>query len=57
MAISRRFDKKSPTQNPVSFFECEQHGGKHGKPTSVPDKLKSGAMREKIMGRSDLAKK
>lgn len=56
MAVSRSSSKKAPTQNPVAFFECEQQGGKHGKPTSIPDVLKSGAMREKIHGRKNLSK-
>ena len=56
MAVSRSHSKKEPSQNPVSFFECQQQGGTHGKPTRVPDKLKSGTMREKIYGRKDLSK-
>lgn len=56
MAISRNMPKKSPTQNPVDFFECKQQGGTHGSPTRVPDVLKSGKMREHIHGRKALSK-
>jgi hypothetical protein len=55
MAISKSHAKKSPSQNPVDFYELKQSGGAEGKnPAKVPDKLKSGAMREKIYGRKDL---
>ncbi len=57
MAISKEHAKKSPTQNPTSFFKMEQQGGSQGKPTSVPDKLSGGPMREPLMGRSELSKK
>jgi hypothetical protein len=50
MPISRSHEKKSPSQNPVDFFKCQQQGGEYGKPMSVPDVLKGGPMREKIMG-------
>jgi len=56
MAVTRKMDKKAPTQNPVSFFECEQQGGTHGKPTRIPDVLKSGKMREEVYGRKTLSK-
>lgn len=56
MAVSRSFSKKAPSQQPVDFFECKQQGGTHGKPTKVGDKLRSGAQREKIYGRSNLGK-
>ena len=67
MAISRKIDKKAPSQNPHAFFACEQHGGMHGKPSRVPDRLGSGTMgtdgtgpgkklREPIYGRPDLSK-
>lgn len=59
MAISRSFSKKAPSQNPVAFFECKQHGGAEpstSKNQSVPDKLSSGPQREKIYGRKDLSK-
>jgi hypothetical protein len=56
MAVSRTIHKKSPTQNPVKFFEGQQQGGTHGKPTSIPDVLASGPMREKIHGRKSLGK-
>lgn len=55
MAISKSHAKKSPSQNPVDFYELKQAGGAEGKnPAKVPDKLKSGAMREKVYGRKDL---
>jgi hypothetical protein len=58
MAVSRSFDKKAPSQNPVKFFECEQFGGARGlKHQPVPDKIASGPVREKIYGRPDLSKK
>lgn len=56
MAVSRNMPKKAPTQNPVAFYECEQQGGTHGKPTRVPDVLKSGKMREEVYGRKTLSK-
>lgn len=56
MAVSRTITKKSPSQAPVDFFECKQSGGTKGASTVVPDKQKSGAMREKLYGRSDLGK-
>jgi len=56
MAVSRKIDKKAPSQKPTGFFKCEQQGGTHGKPQSVPDKLSGGPMREKIYGRSDLSR-
>ena len=55
MAISRTHSKKSPSQNPVDFYESKQSGGAEGKnPAKVPDKLSGGAMREKVYGRKDL---
>ncbi len=57
MAISRSWRKKQPSQNPVAFFEGKQSGGATGKAGgSVPDKLSSGAQREKIFGRKNLSK-
>ena len=56
MAVTRSMSKKAPCQNPVKFFECQQEGGVHGKPTKVPDVLKSGKMREHVMGRKNLSK-
>lgn len=57
MAISRTHAKKSPTQNPVSFYKSEQFGGAEGKSTQkVPDKLTGGPQREQIMGRKELSK-
>ena len=57
MAVSRSHDTKSPTQNPVSFFKGEQQGGQYGSPTSVPQKLSGGPMREQVMGRASLSGK
>ncbi len=56
MAISKSHAKKSPTQNPVAFYKSEQQGGSQGKPTSVPDKLTGGPMREPLRGYPVLAK-
>lgn len=56
MAVTHKMPKKSPSQNPVDFFECKQQGGTHGSPTRVPDVLKSGPMREHVMGRKNLSK-
>ncbi len=56
MAISKTHSKKAPSQNPVAFYKSEQQGGAEGKPTSVPDKLTGGPMREQIMGRKDLSR-
>ena len=56
MAIKRTLPKKAPTQNPLSFYNCDQQGGKYGIPTKVPDVLKSGKVREQIFGRKSLAK-
>ena len=56
MAVSRTLGRKAPSQDGTKFFECQQQGGTHGKPTSVPDKPKGGAMREKIYGRLGLNK-
>jgi hypothetical protein len=57
MAISRTHSKKSPSQNPVDFFEGKQKGGADGKSSyKAPDKLTSGTQREKIFGRKDLSK-
>lgn len=57
MAVTREIPKKSPSQNPVDFFECKQSGGVRGSSSyKAPDKLSSGTMREKIYGRKDLSK-
>lgn len=56
MAISHGHSKKSPSQNPVSFFKSQQQGGPYGSPTNVPDKLTGGPMNEKIMGRPNLSR-
>lgn len=57
MAISKTHAKKSPNQNPVSFYKSEQFGGPLGKGTQkVPDKLTGGPQREQVMGRKDLSK-
>ena len=52
MAITKHNSKKSPTQNPVAFYEGKQST----KAEKVPDQLKSGKMNEMIDGRKDLAK-
>lgn len=57
MAVSRTITKKSPSQNPVAFFECKQSGGTTGASYVAPDKLSSGPMREKLYGRKDLGSK
>lgn len=55
MSISKSHSKKSPSQNPVDFYQSKQSGGAEGKATGkVPDQLKGGPMREKIFGRKDL---
>jgi len=56
MAISRSHGKKSPSQNPVAFFECKQSGGTKGATGKVSDKLSSGEQREKVYGRKNLSK-
>jgi hypothetical protein len=53
MAIKRDIPPKAPTQNPVAFYKGEQQGGSHGKPSSVPEKLQGGPMRE-VMRRKGL---
>lgn len=53
MPISRKIEPKAPSQNPTAFYKGEQQGGAYGKPSSVPEKLKGGPMREK-MGRKGL---
>ena len=52
MAISRSHDKKSPSQKPNDFYKGMQQGGSEGKPSSVPEKLPSGPMRERVYGTS-----
>jgi hypothetical protein len=55
MAISKTNPRKSPNQNPVDFYKLKQHGGPLGNSNQkVPEELKGGPMREKIMGRKDL---
>ena len=56
MAVSRTLGRKAPTQSGKDFFECKQQGGAHGSPQSQPDKPASGALREKIYGKSQLNK-
>jgi hypothetical protein len=48
MAIKRDVPPKRPSQNPVAFFKGKQQGGSHGTPSSVPEKLQGGPMREKM---------
>jgi hypothetical protein len=55
MAISRTINRKAPTQHPSDFFKCKQQGGTSGVPQKIGEKLKSGPVREQIMGRKDLA--
>jgi hypothetical protein len=50
MAVSRSHAPKQPSQNPTAFYKGEQSGGAYGKPTSVPEKLSGGPMREKVYG-------
>lgn len=57
MAVSRSHSKKSPSQNPVAFFEGKQSGGAMGKGGGkVADKLSSGSQREKVYGKKNLSK-
>lgn len=58
MAISKTHAKKSPTQNPVSFYKSEQFGGPPGgsKAQKVPDQLTGGPQRELVMGKKELSK-
>ena len=56
MAVDRSHGKKSPSQNPVSFYKLDQQGGAYGSPQSVPDKLTGGPMMEKVFGRPNLSK-
>ncbi len=46
MAISKNIPPKAPSQNPVEFYKGKSQGGAHGKPQSVPERLKGGPMRE-----------
>lgn len=48
MAISRKIAPKRASQNPVAFYKGEQQGGSQGKPSSVPEKIQGGPMREKM---------
>lgn len=50
MAVSHSHGKKAPSQSPTDFYASKQQGGAYGKPSSVPDQLKSGPMRENVMG-------
>ena len=54
MAVEKHHPHKAPTQNPTAFYKGEKHGGKHGKASSVPEKLSGGPMREKIGGKKGL---
>lgn len=56
MPISKTHAKKSPSQNPVAFYEGKQAGGALpiGKPEKVGDKISSPACREQIYGRKSL---
>ncbi len=48
MGVSRKTTPKAPTQNPVDFYKGKDHGGPHGKPSNVPERLQGGPMREKM---------
>ncbi|WP_185716535.1 hypothetical protein [Burkholderia anthina] len=48
MAVDRKITPKAPSQNPTGFYQGKQQGGAHGRPESVPEKLKGGPMREKM---------
>ena len=50
MPISKPSGRKAPSQSPVAFYKGQQQGGARGKPSSVPQKLTGGPMREKIEG-------
>ena len=56
MAVTKAMPKKAPSQNPVEFYMLKQQGGTHGIPQKVPDVLKSGPLREEVMGRKSLSK-
>jgi hypothetical protein len=57
MAVSRTITRKSASQNPVAFFKGVQSGGTTGNSSYItPERIKGGPVREKIMGRKDLAK-
>lgn len=53
MAIARTHAPKAPSQNPTDFYKSKPQGGAHGKPSSVPEKLNGGPMRE-VMKRKGL---
>jgi len=57
MAVSKSHEKKSPSQNPTSFYKSEQQGGAYGMPQKVGDTLTGGPMREKIYGNKKLSGK
>lgn len=54
MSITKAHPRKAPTENPVDFYKSKQQGGAHGKPTSIPQQLQGGPMREPLMGRKNL---
>lgn len=55
MGISHSHAKKSPTNNPTDFFKLKVQGSTYGTPKSVGDTLKSGPMREQLMGNPKLS--
>lgn len=48
MAVTKSIHPKAPSQRPTDFYKGVQQGGAHGKPESVPERLKGGPMREKM---------
>jgi hypothetical protein len=50
MAISQPSGRRAPSQNPVDFYKGKQQGGARGAPSSVPQKLNGGGLREKVEG-------
>lgn len=57
MAVDRSHGKKSPSQNPLDFFQLKQQGGAYGSASKIPDQFKTAtADREKVTGRPNLSK-
>ena len=58
MAVARKHDSKSPSQNPVDFFKCNQQGDGYGKPSRVPERFgeNPAGMREQLYGRPTLGR-
>jgi hypothetical protein len=51
MSVKKGSGVKAPSQNPTAFYKGQQQGGATGKPSSVPQKLSGGPMRERMMGK------